>query len=163
MLFYLKQKTFIVKSYKMLDAGLYIVATPIGNIRDLSPRGIDVLQDAEIIAAEDTRISKKLFSLLGISTHKFFITYEDHSEQEKFQQIIDFIRNGKATPVPRLSQTPDINLYASAGSRTSKSQPFQALVPLSVLCSFLACRPTGLCLPVLSPTKINPGLIYLQS
>ena len=43
----------------MLDAGLYIVATPIGNIRDLSPRGIDVLQDAEIIAAEDTRISKK--------------------------------------------------------------------------------------------------------
>ena len=83
MLFYLKQKTFIVKSYKMLDAGLYIVATPIGNIRDLSPRGIDVLQDAEIIAAEDTRISKKLFSLLGISTHKFFITYEDHSEQEK--------------------------------------------------------------------------------
>ena len=96
MLFYLKQKTFIVKSYKMLDAGLYIVATPIGNIRDLSPRGIDVLQDAEIIAAEDTRISKKLFSLLGISTHKFFITYEDHSEQEKFQQIIDFIRNGKS-------------------------------------------------------------------
>ena len=65
MLFYLKQKTFIVKSYKMLDAGLYIVATPIGNIRDLSPRGIDVLQDAEIIAAEDTRISKKLFSLLA--------------------------------------------------------------------------------------------------
>ena len=80
----------------MLDAGLYIVATPIGNIRDLSLRGIDALQDAEIIAAEDTRISKKLFSLLGISTHKFFITYEDHSEQEKFQQIIDFIRNGKS-------------------------------------------------------------------
>ena len=150
----------------MLDAGLYIVATPIGNIRDLSPRGIDVLQDAEIIAAEDTRISKKLFSLLGISTHKFFITYEDHSEQEKFQQIISETEKAlplSATPVPRLSQTPDINLYASAGSRTSKSQPFQALVPLSVLCSFPACRPTGLCLPVLSPTKINPGLIYLQS
>ena len=72
MLFYLKQKTFIVKSYKMLDAGLYIVATPIGNIRDLSPRGIDVLQDAEIIAAEDTRISKKLFrcwASLRISFH----------------------------------------------------------------------------------------------
>ena len=80
----------------MLDAGLYIVATPIGNIRDLSPRGIDVLQNAEIIAAEDTRVSKKLFSLLGISTRKFFVTYEDHSEQENFQRIINFIKNGKS-------------------------------------------------------------------
>lgn len=95
MLFYLKQKTFFVKSNKMSDAGLYIVATPIGNLGDLSSRAKEVLTEAEVIAAEDTRVAKKLFSLLGISTYKTFITYEDHSEQEKFQEIISFINDGK--------------------------------------------------------------------
>lgn len=95
MLFYLKQKTFFVKSNKMSDAGLYIVATPIGNLNDLSLRAKEVLAEADIIAAEDTRVAKKLFTLLGISLRKTFITYEDHSEQERFQEIIDFINDGK--------------------------------------------------------------------
>lgn len=95
MLFYLKQKTFFVKSNKMSDAGLYIVATPIGNLNDLSPRAKEVLTEADIIAAEDTRVAKKLFTLLGIPTRKTYITYEDHSEQERFQEIIDFIVAGK--------------------------------------------------------------------
>lgn len=95
MLFYLKQKTFFVKSNKMSDAGLYIVATPIGNLSDLSPRAKEVLTNADVIAAEDTRVAKKLFTLLGIPLRKTFITYEDHSEQERFQEIIDFINDGK--------------------------------------------------------------------
>ncbi len=95
MLFYLKQKTFFVKSNKMSDAGLYIVATPIGNLGDLSPRAKEILTNADVIAAEDTRVAKKLFSLLGIPLYKTFITYEDHSEQERFQEIIDFINDGK--------------------------------------------------------------------
>jgi 16S rRNA (cytidine1402-2'-O)-methyltransferase len=80
----------------MLKAGLYIVATPIGNLGDLSPRGKEVLKEADIIAAEDTRVSKKLFGLLGITTNKLFIPYEDHSEQQKFQNIVDFILEGKS-------------------------------------------------------------------
>lgn len=79
----------------MSKVGLYIVATPIGNLGDLSPRAREVLSEADIIAAEDTRVAKKLFSLLGLSLQKTFITYEDHSEQRKFQTIIDFINNGK--------------------------------------------------------------------
>lgn len=79
----------------MSDAGLYIVATPIGNLNDLSPRAKEVLTEADIIAAEDTRVAKKLFTLLGIPTRKTYITYEDHSEQERFQEIIDFIVAGK--------------------------------------------------------------------
>ena len=80
----------------MLISGLYIVATPIGNLKDISTRAIEVLSEADIIAAEDTRVTKKLFSLLGISVKKTFIPYEDHSEQEKFQQIIDLINDGKS-------------------------------------------------------------------
>lgn len=80
----------------MLDAGLYIVATPIGNLKDISQRAIDILSEATIIAAEDTRVSKKLFSLLNIPSNKTFITYEDHSEQDKFQYIINLILEGNS-------------------------------------------------------------------
>lgn len=80
----------------MLISGLYIVATPIGNIQDISARAIEILSKADIIAAEDTRVTKKLFTLLGLPTNKKFIPYEDHSEQEKFQQIIDLIQEGNS-------------------------------------------------------------------
>ena len=80
----------------MLISGLYIVATPIGNIQDISHRAVEILSEADIIAAEDTRVTKKLFSLLGLPTNKKFIPYEDHSEQEKFQQIIDLINEGNS-------------------------------------------------------------------
>ena len=79
----------------MHDTSLYIVATPIGNLGDISQRARDILNSADVIAAEDTRVTKKLFSLLGISLQKKFIVYEDHSENEKFQEIIDLINQGK--------------------------------------------------------------------
>jgi len=80
----------------MLISGLYVVATPIGNLKDLSERAKEILSEADVIAAEDTRVTKKLFTLLGLSSKKLFITYEDHSEQDKFQQIIDLINEGKS-------------------------------------------------------------------
>ena len=80
----------------MLRTGLYIIASPIGNIQDISARAVDILKQAEVIACEDTRITKKLFSLLSISLQKKFISYEDHSENQKSQQIINFINNGQA-------------------------------------------------------------------
>ncbi len=85
-----------VKYNKMLDAGLYIVATPIGNLGDITQRAKEVLEEADVIAAEDTRNSKKLFTLLGISARKPFIAYEDHLEQGRFEVIIKLIEDGKS-------------------------------------------------------------------
>lgn len=76
--------------------GLYIVATPIGNLGDLSPRAVETLENADVVACEDTRITKKLFSLLNISCKKQFITLHDHNEDEQAQKLIDLINEGKA-------------------------------------------------------------------
>ena len=77
-----------------MKTGLYIVATPIGNLQDMSPRGIETLSAADIIACEDTRITKKLFSLLGISIKKKFITLHDHNEDQHAQMLIDAVKEG---------------------------------------------------------------------
>ncbi|MBQ8436248.1 MAG: rRNA (cytidine-2'-O-)-methyltransferase, partial [Alphaproteobacteria bacterium] len=65
-----------------MKKGLYIVATPIGNLGDISTRALETLKEAEVIACEDTRITKKLFSLLGLCLNKKFITLHDHNEDK---------------------------------------------------------------------------------
>ncbi len=80
----------------MLTNGLYIISTPIGNLKDISKRALEVLSEAEIIACEDTRMSRKLFSLLGLPLNKKFITYQDHNEEEQAQNIIDMINSSGA-------------------------------------------------------------------
>jgi 16S rRNA (cytidine1402-2'-O)-methyltransferase len=80
----------------MLKNGLYIVSTPIGNLRDISERAKDVLERVSVVACEDTRVTKKLFSLLGISISKRFVSYQDYSEEDKSQLLIDLINNGES-------------------------------------------------------------------
>lgn len=75
----------------MLRNGLYIISTPIGNLQDISARALEILNEADVIACEDTRVSRKLFSLLGLPQDKQFIKYEDHSEEKQAQHIIDLI------------------------------------------------------------------------
>lgn len=89
----------------MTNPCLYIVATPIGNLSDISIRAKEVLSSVPVVAVEDSRNTKKLFSLIGITCNKKFIAYEDHFEQEKVQEIIDIIKNGN-----------DVALVSDAGS-----------------------------------------------
>ncbi len=77
-----------------MKSGIYIVATPIGNLGDISNRAQEVLQTADIIACEDTRVSKKLFSLLGLSLKKEFITFQDHNEGLQVQKLVDLVHQG---------------------------------------------------------------------
>ena len=72
-----------------MNPGLYLVTTPIGNIQDMTTRGVDVLTKADIIYAEDTRVLKKLLNHLGISLEgKKIISFHDHSSEQKLMQII---------------------------------------------------------------------------
>ncbi len=85
-----------LKFNKMLRNGLYIISTPIGNLQDISARALEILRFAPIIACEDTRVAKKLFTLLGLPLSKKFIKYEDHSEEKQAQNLIDLINSGAA-------------------------------------------------------------------
>ncbi|MFA7141742.1 MAG: 16S rRNA (cytidine(1402)-2'-O)-methyltransferase [Candidatus Paceibacterota bacterium] len=64
---------------------LYIVSTPIGNLKDMTFRGKEVLESVSIILAEDTRVTKKLLSSYGIS--KEIIRFDEHAKEEKFKLI----------------------------------------------------------------------------
>jgi 16S rRNA (cytidine1402-2'-O)-methyltransferase len=66
---------------------IFVVATPIGNLSEMSPRASQVLQSVDLIAAEDTRNARKLLSHLG-STRKEIISYHDHGETEKAEALI---------------------------------------------------------------------------
>ena len=63
-----------------MQTGLYIVGTPIGNLSDMSPRAIDVLRGADLIAAEDTRVFGKLASHFDIKTPR--ISCHEHNERD---------------------------------------------------------------------------------
>lgn len=86
---------------------LYIVATPIGNLNDISPRAISVLNSSDIILAEDTRITRILLSKHGIN--KPTISYHQHSKIKKINEIIDLLKQGKTLSLVSDAGTPGIN------------------------------------------------------
>jgi len=82
---------------------LYIVATPIGNLGDITRRAETILSDVDLIAAEDTRHSRKLLSALGISTG--MISYREHNREDAACKII-----------ARIHQAKDVALITDAGT-----------------------------------------------
>ena len=75
-----------------LPPGLYIVATPIGNLSDLSPRAADVLARAELIAVEDSRVTAKLLRHIGVK--RPMLPYHDHNAERVRPRLIERMREG---------------------------------------------------------------------
>lgn len=71
---------------------LFVVATPIGNLQDISPRAIETLKSVQYIAAEDTRHTRKLLNAFNISTPCF--SYHEHNEVKKLDDIISYLHKG---------------------------------------------------------------------
>lgn len=87
-----------------LAAGLYILATPIGNARDISLRALDVLAACDVIAAEDTRVTAKLLAIHGVS--KPLIAYNDHNGAEMRPKILARLEQGQAVVLVSDAGTP---------------------------------------------------------
>lgn len=90
-----------------LPPGLYVVATPIGNMGDITLRALDILKRVDRVAAEDTRVSGQLLATLGI--HKPMASVREHNEQHGAQMLIEKIRAGEAVAYVTDAGTPAIS------------------------------------------------------
>ena len=86
---------------------LYLVATPIGNLKDVSQRALETLQSVDIIACEDTRHSAKLLNAYGIS--KKLVSYHAHNENSRSDELIRRLSNGQSVALVSDAGTPAIS------------------------------------------------------
>ncbi len=87
-----------------LAAGLYVVATPIGNARDISLRALDVLRACDVIAAEDTRVTSKLLAIHGVS--RPLVPYNDHNAPQMRPRLLARLNRGEAVVLVSDAGTP---------------------------------------------------------
>jgi len=90
-----------------LAPGLYVVATPIGNLRDITLRALETLAGADLVLCEDTRMSARLFSHYAITTPKS--AYHEHNERARTASIIAQLRAGKSIALISDAGTPLIS------------------------------------------------------
>ena len=116
-------------------AVLYIVATPIGNLADMVPRAVEVLQSADLVAAEDTRHSQRLFSHFSIETP--LVAYHDHSDDQRTTKILQRLEQGQTVALISDAGTPLISDPGYRLVREARERGFK-VVPIPGPCAFVA-------------------------
>lgn len=91
-----------------LECALYVVATPIGNMRDISLRALDILSEADTIAAEDTRNSAHLLNYHGISGKRLLALHQ-HNERGAAEKIINLLAQGESVALITDAGTPAVS------------------------------------------------------
>jgi len=91
-----------------LECALYVVATPIGNLRDITLRAIDILTSADTIAAEDTRNTSHLLTHYGISANRLLALHQ-HNERGAAEKIITLLQQGQAVVLVTDAGTPAVS------------------------------------------------------
>ncbi|MFD1864706.1 16S rRNA (cytidine(1402)-2'-O)-methyltransferase [Planococcus chinensis] len=82
------------KSFQEQGATLYLVATPIGNLEDMTVRAIRILNEVDVIAAEDTRNTKNLCNYFDIQTK--LVSYHEHNQESGGYKILSYLQDGKS-------------------------------------------------------------------
>ena len=86
---------------------LYLVATPIGNLADITHRALQVLRDVALVACEDTRHTRKLLQHYSIETKT--VSYHEHNEQQRARELIELLQQGSDVAVVSDAGTPAIS------------------------------------------------------
>lgn len=90
-----------------MESAIYVVATPIGNLSDITQRAIDVLAAVDVIAAEDTRHTRKLLDHLGIRAQ--LVAVHEHNERERAESLVAEVLGGKSIAIVSDAGTPLIS------------------------------------------------------
>lgn len=93
--------------FRAAPGTLYVVATPLGNLRDVTLRALDVLGTADVIAAEDTRVTTPLLRHYGIATRP--LSLHEHNEAKRAASVIDLLRAGKSVALVTDAGTPAVS------------------------------------------------------
>ncbi|WP_325167623.1 16S rRNA (cytidine(1402)-2'-O)-methyltransferase [Zooshikella ganghwensis] len=107
----------------MASGVLYIVATPIGHLDDFSPRAQRILQQVDLIAAEDTRHSSRLLSHFGITTP--MVSYHEHNESQRTEQLLAKLQQGQSIALISDAGTPLISDPGFVVVRNARKAGFQ--------------------------------------
>jgi 16S rRNA (cytidine1402-2'-O)-methyltransferase len=118
-----------------VESGLYIVATPIGNLGDISHRAVEVLRSADLIAAEDTRHSRHLLQHFAIDTPIF--AYHEHSDDRAQQRILSVLGEGGTVALVSDAGTPLISDPGFKLVRQAQDEGFK-VVPIPGACAAIA-------------------------
>lgn len=106
-------------SLRPLEPGLYFVATPLGNARDITLRALDILRDAEVLAAEDTRSLRRLMDIHGVPlSGRRIIAYHDHNGAKARPGLLDALRKGRTVAYASEAGSP---LVADPGYQLAKA------------------------------------------
>ena len=95
-----------------IECALYVVATPLGNLRDISLRAVDVLAAVDVIAAEDTRVTRVLLEHYGIATR--LLSLHEHNERRRAAEIVALLATGKSVALVSDAGTPGVSDPGSA-------------------------------------------------
>jgi len=108
---------------------LYVVATPIGNLSDLSARARETLGLVDAILCEDTRVSSKLLAAFGIQ--KTLVAYHQHSDMKRMKEIVAMLRDGKSLALVTDAGTPAISDPGGMLVETViRESPDTAIIPI---------------------------------
>ncbi len=89
---------------------LYIVPTPIGNLKDITLRAIEIFKSESLFLSEDTRVTRKLLSLLEIDySDKKFISFFDHNEERRISSVLEILQSGQNVVLVSDAGTPLLN------------------------------------------------------
>jgi 16S rRNA (cytidine1402-2'-O)-methyltransferase len=86
---------------------LYVVATPIGNLEDTSPRAVRILKEAAAVASEDTRTTRKLLSHFGIGTP--LVAFFQHSGEGRLRELVERLKRGESVALVTEAGTPGVS------------------------------------------------------
>ncbi|MCC6302428.1 MAG: 16S rRNA (cytidine(1402)-2'-O)-methyltransferase [Gammaproteobacteria bacterium] len=123
----------------MVEGTLYVVATPIGNLGDMSARALEILSGVDVIAAEDTRHSRQLLRHFGIGTP--LVALHEHNERAQVEPLIERLRAGQTLALVSDAGTPIVSdpgyhlvraVHAANGRVVSIPGPSAVIAALSV-------------------------------
>ncbi len=93
-----------------MSGAFYVVATPIGNLSDITSRSIDILKNADIILAEDTRHSQRLFQGANLNSgDKQFVSCHQHNEENRLHLVLEALDDGKSVALISDAGTPTVS------------------------------------------------------